>query len=316
MNKKRLFQTADVVRQNPFMTAGIGLILSLSSLFQAVLEVFLRRHFGYRYFSGGKLLVLLLLLLGLPFGLSILLNGKQFTPEANLQTITWYGFAALFFYFGLRRLREMRRAPGLFDLTHYSLYSGKIYNIFYAIPVFRLRATRCIRIRIFERILHQRGRRRYILTYKNWLRFRFLFFDLRIKFIESRRRVSLDLALPAGLRLKRREANIREIETRFEPMPFLLAGLGLSAAGLWLGLLLVWCAGLYILGNNIRYSMGIEVVFDQIDNILVNRDAKEVFINGNEENGLRIRALTPESKTKRREVWAQFFSEEEIIDVH
>ncbi|MFD1000203.1 hypothetical protein ACFQ21_12850 [Ohtaekwangia kribbensis] len=108
----------------------------MSSYPRLLLEVFIRKNFGERYFSFSKAILLSIILVIVP----LLLSGGLFffSRNSHLVTgtflmfyVTWYIFVAAFLYFSIIRWKEVKRNPSVFDFEKFSLYTGDIDPRFY-----------------------------------------------------------------------------------------------------------------------------------------------------------------------------------------
>ncbi|GAA3913612.1 hypothetical protein GO495_17605 [Chitinophaga oryziterrae] len=135
-------------RQNKVKEFILTLFLSLSSYPRLVLEVFLRKNMGERYFSTAAAVMITVILalypvMGdlftamLPRALRGIMGGygKQASHFWAHYT-TWYLFLAAFVYFSFQRWKEVKRNPSVFDFGRFSLTPGDIYPGFYDLRLF------------------------------------------------------------------------------------------------------------------------------------------------------------------------------------
>jgi hypothetical protein len=119
--KKNLYYSSVYQRRNFIKDVLYMVFLGVSSWPRLVLETFIRRNMGERYFSLFAVVVIALLLLVYPF--------YKTGPYAEVfpvlkDNFTWYLFTGAFVYFGYLRLREVQTLPSVFDFARFSLSSG------------------------------------------------------------------------------------------------------------------------------------------------------------------------------------------------
>ncbi len=109
--------------------AGAYYASGIMSWGRMLLEVFIRKNFGERYFSIGKAVIAFVILIAVPF----------FDPSLGLQHFysilwskytLWYAFAFAFLYFSILRHREIPFNPSVYDFAKFSLYSGDTHPFF------------------------------------------------------------------------------------------------------------------------------------------------------------------------------------------
>ena len=113
-------------RRNILKDSFYTFFLALSSWPRLILEVFLRRDMGCRYFSIASVISVLVLLWFLPFTWS----GYQSVPHILKDNALWYLFTLVFLGFGIKRWREVD-ASHTFNLERFSLSMGTPLPIFY-----------------------------------------------------------------------------------------------------------------------------------------------------------------------------------------
>ena len=118
---------------------------SICSWPRLILEVFIRRDMGERYFSFSMVISALLTFLCIPllFVATSALNDSMMSPYGGYghrshdnHYGTYIGiiaFAAAFFYAGLQRRKEIARLPSVFDFARFSLSTG--YSIVPNLPL-------------------------------------------------------------------------------------------------------------------------------------------------------------------------------------
>lgn len=141
MKKQTYFQT--MVRRQDFITETLlNFFLSFCSWPRMLLEMFIRRNQGERYFSFAGALMLLTLLAVAPF-----ISLQDFIPFLPYdwspyrfrwstflsEYLTWYLYLAAFGYMVIQRRQEIKQLPSVFDFKRYSLSTGLIHPRFYLI---------------------------------------------------------------------------------------------------------------------------------------------------------------------------------------
>ena len=130
-----------VFRRNNWFKDGIlNLFLALSSWPRLMLEVFLCRNLGERYFSFSATLFITLVLALLPLGYYEFsqrighLNGNPGLSPNMIDFVwlftTWYAYLVGFLYMSLQRREEIKHLPTVFDFGRFSLSSGYIHPFF------------------------------------------------------------------------------------------------------------------------------------------------------------------------------------------
>ncbi|MFD1258584.1 hypothetical protein ACFQ3S_17390 [Mucilaginibacter terrae] len=134
--KRNLYYHQVYRRQNKLKLFIIHFFLGISSLPRLLIEVFTRTRFGERYYSFAAVVTISVILFFMPFLSSqlSLLNPYSyhnydddgfFTTIAK--NITWYIYLAAFFYFSLKRKKEVDRLLSVFDFARFSLSTGVIH---------------------------------------------------------------------------------------------------------------------------------------------------------------------------------------------
>lgn len=123
--KKSLYYRATFARPNKVKAAILQFFFSIASYPRLLLEVFIRSNFGERYFSLHSFIFLFFALFLLPFGLDSA-AGYYNQSGTILRHFVWYGYLAGFLYFGIKRDKEIRLKPGVFDFSRFSLSTGQL----------------------------------------------------------------------------------------------------------------------------------------------------------------------------------------------
>lgn len=145
--KKNLYFRTVLRRENLFLNFIYSMFAAWSSYPRLLLEVFIRKDFGERYFKLASAITVALILIAIPLIPSFLGTGMDVMDDFDDETgftgshrsggnsflsayLTWYIFIALFIVFSIFRYKEILRNPSVFDFKKYSLYSGKIHPAF------------------------------------------------------------------------------------------------------------------------------------------------------------------------------------------
>ncbi len=146
--QKNLYYRTVFRRENVIKKAIYDFFLSIASYPRLLLEVFIRKNFGERYFSLASVLTITVILLvfpGLINGLMSLGHRGGFgggfdddygrRPGFFSESVLWYLFIAAFLVFSALRWLEIRRNPSVFDFKKFSLYTGDINPLFNKIKI-------------------------------------------------------------------------------------------------------------------------------------------------------------------------------------
>ena len=130
--KKNLYYRHVYKRRNALWEFVLHTFLSISSGPRLLLEVFIRRNMGERYFSLSTGIFIALALAFYPMIASATTNmfGARVENSAS-RYLTWYLFIPAFLYFCHRRSEEIKRLPSVFDFARFSLSTGEINLRFY-----------------------------------------------------------------------------------------------------------------------------------------------------------------------------------------
>lgn len=130
--KKNLYYKTMFRRHNVIKEFFFNLFFSICSGPRLLLEVFVRKNFGERYFSFSTAigLAFLLALLPLFFATAFYLKGDAGFGTFILHFLTWYAAIAAFVYMSLKRRNEIKRLPSVFDFARFSLSAGNLDNRF------------------------------------------------------------------------------------------------------------------------------------------------------------------------------------------
>lgn len=133
--KKRLFIRTSYKRRNYLqylITSRLSIITDKSRM---LLEPFLRKHMGARYFSFSNCLLLTLFLAVVPIGIEKLsawyhsfITGSPFYFSNNGRWLLWYGFLICHLLMALKRKSESRPKVSEFDTSAHSLDLGSSHT--------------------------------------------------------------------------------------------------------------------------------------------------------------------------------------------
>lgn len=151
--QRNLYYQAMVRRQNLFRNFLFSFFLDLASYPRLLLEVFIRKNFGERYFRLSSAITITVILGFLPYLLKTIsgvkaeiLDGDDtnlFTQpvqaSASGQYMTWYIFLGLFLLVSVIRYIETLRNPSVFNFARYSLYQGDTLPAFYKVKIPRIK---------------------------------------------------------------------------------------------------------------------------------------------------------------------------------
>ncbi|KAA5532484.1 hypothetical protein F0919_17010 [Taibaiella lutea] len=122
--KRNLYFTTIGQRRNPIKDALLNFFLSISSYPKLLIEVFIRRDMGARYFNLFPVTILALFLLFFPF-LPFLNQYNNKLSDTIKDNWGWYLFTAAFIVFSYFRNLESKHKPDKHD-SRYSLSAGKL----------------------------------------------------------------------------------------------------------------------------------------------------------------------------------------------
>lgn len=129
--KKNLYYRTVFRRHNRMKELFFNLFLSICSGPRLLLEVFVRRNFGERYFSFSTAIILALLLAFLPSIFMESFYGGVGLSAFFTHFLTWYAAIAAFVYVSFLRDNEIKRLPSVFDFARFSLSAGTLDNRFF-----------------------------------------------------------------------------------------------------------------------------------------------------------------------------------------
>ncbi|MCF0072452.1 hypothetical protein LZD49_18360 [Dyadobacter sp. CY261] len=141
---KNLYYQAMFRRRNLLKEWILASFMEISSIPRLLLEVFVRRNFGERYFSIFIATCATILLAAYPilmyrlyfvFAYYEIFHGiERWTPfpiaDFLKDYLTWYMFIGGFVYMCVKRNDEIKRQPSVFDFAKFSLSTGEIHPAF------------------------------------------------------------------------------------------------------------------------------------------------------------------------------------------
>lgn len=126
--KKNLYYSTVLTRRNVIGEAILNFILGICSIPRLILEVFLRKNMGQRYFTLASAMTVFLILFFIPWTIP----AYSFMPAWDIikENKLWYLFVLAFSYFSFLRYKEVRRNPSVFDFGRYSKSDGDLLPLF------------------------------------------------------------------------------------------------------------------------------------------------------------------------------------------
>ncbi len=213
--KKNLYYETVYGRKNAFKQIFYGIFSSLSSYPKLLLEVFIRKNFGERYFNLGSAFGAAVVFAVLPKFVYNAVTFGNFRVQAGdfwKEFALWYVFLLAFLVVSVKRWAENRRNLSVFDFGRFSRYAGDIDARFYQVPV------------------------------------------------------------------QGKAPDVRTVETVLEPSLFLLIGIFLCLFGQWAGFMLIICSAVYSFSYMAAYHHGDEFVMNLIDQLIMNKEMEENFV--------------------------------------
>jgi hypothetical protein len=131
--KRNLYYRTMYKRTNLIKEFILSLFLTVSSYPRMLLEVFVRKNFGERYFSFATAVTVATIVAILPvmfFGAKLTFGGSPKWSVFFADYTTWYVFDFAFTFVAFKRWIEIKRNPMVFDFKKFSLYSGDINPLF------------------------------------------------------------------------------------------------------------------------------------------------------------------------------------------
>jgi hypothetical protein len=131
--KKNLYYRTVFKRSNAFKEGLLAFFLAFCSWPRLLLEVFIRKNFGERYFSLSAVMTVGGILALLPL-IYLETMSRAFRSSEGMTFIghftTWYVYLAGFLYVSFQRYEEVKHLPSVFDFGRFSLSTGEIHPWF------------------------------------------------------------------------------------------------------------------------------------------------------------------------------------------
>lgn len=155
--EKNLF-TSVFRRENKLQKAIFDFFYGIASYPRLVLEVFIRRNMGQRYFTIASAVTVAFILLSIPvviYGFEQLISysysgfrgyggygdygGNRNHQESSFLSRygTWYIFSVLFIVFSRQRAKETYISSNVYNYNRFTLSSGNRLGFFYNLPFFK-----------------------------------------------------------------------------------------------------------------------------------------------------------------------------------
>lgn len=127
MQKNLYYQTV-LTRKNLIGEAILNFFLGIGSYPRLIIEVFIRRNMGERYFTLASAITVGVILFFIPF---VFPSGNYMSTTAIISNnIFWYLFLTAYAFCSFRRYQEVRRNPSVFDFGRYSKTDGELLPVF------------------------------------------------------------------------------------------------------------------------------------------------------------------------------------------
>jgi hypothetical protein len=139
--KKNLYYRTVYKRTNVVKSLSVAVFQFIASYPRLLLEVFIRRNLGERYFTFFGCMVMAFVLSLMPFFSSGVMSffGRSRPFEFSsflMANLSWYIFLGAFVFFAVKRRAEIARNPSVFDFGRFSLSTGESLPFFYEIKIF------------------------------------------------------------------------------------------------------------------------------------------------------------------------------------
>jgi len=138
MKQEKTFWAQVVRRDNVLKNIIYTFFLSVASYPRLLIEVFIRQHFGDRYFKLSSALSVFVLLAVMPIPLyraSQILSSGEGTGKFWLMFLSWYAFLIVFLVKAIKRWKETKIIASVLDYNYFSLSEGFINPKAYALIV-------------------------------------------------------------------------------------------------------------------------------------------------------------------------------------
>lgn len=149
--KKNLYFRNTVRRQNVLRDFFLSIFSMFSGYPRLMIEVFIRKDFGERYFKISSAITAFIIFAATPFLLQRFEDaGEEETRRSHVAgNLALYIYLGLFIVFSIKRHMETRHNPSVYDTEKYSLYGGTIHPLFEKIRISGKKPS----IRLIETVL-------------------------------------------------------------------------------------------------------------------------------------------------------------------
>lgn len=130
MIKTSIFYHATFQRINRLKNFILNYAYMLCSYPRLIIEVFIRKNFGERYFNLSSAITAIVVMAYLPFHLDPHRDYSEVWFKILKENFLWYAYLAGFIYCSWLRWQEVRRNPSVFDFARFSESPGEINPIF------------------------------------------------------------------------------------------------------------------------------------------------------------------------------------------
>lgn len=122
--QKNLYYHSVLSRRNVIGEAILNFFLGICSYPRLIMEVFLRRNMGERYFTLASAITVGLILFFIPW----VIPAYSYLPAGSIimENKLWYLFIIAYGYFSFLRYKEIRRNPSVFDFGRYTKSDGDL----------------------------------------------------------------------------------------------------------------------------------------------------------------------------------------------
>ncbi|WP_286913361.1 hypothetical protein [Flavobacterium sp. UBA4197] len=127
--KKNLYYREMFQRRNVIKEGLLNLFTGLTSFGRLIIEVFIRKNMGRRYFKFSESILTALSLFIVPFLPMVFSFARSFGERLSFwgtikEYWMWYVFIGIFLYFSYLRYKDVKHLKAQFDMEHFSLSSG------------------------------------------------------------------------------------------------------------------------------------------------------------------------------------------------
>jgi hypothetical protein len=143
--QKNLYYKTQFSRSGKLQGWLLDSLMFFFSYPRLIMEVFLRRNMGERYFTISSAVLIGLLMFFAP----IVLSGNVYVPWRVIIAQDWsyYLFVAVYAFMSYKRYQEIIRAPSVYDFKRFSLSQGNSLPVFTNLQISNKRIThRMVRI--------------------------------------------------------------------------------------------------------------------------------------------------------------------------